>query len=388
MISFNLFALGFRIFFLSAAYAALFLVGLWLMIDRNGSFDNYYSAVDWHSHEMIFGYSVAVIAGFLLTAVGNWTGQPTVTGPKLGLLALLWFYGRVVPFFSAGLPALFIAAVDLAFLPVLAIVLAVPIVQVKQYRNLFFVIVLLVMTFANGLIHIEQLGLFSELESTGWLGIQLGLAAIITMIVFISGRIVPFFTERGLPGSQPKRRPQLDTAATASVVLWFIVTAIDPSSAATGFVALLAAGLNSYRLLGWYDRGIWRIPLLWVLYCGYGWIIIGFILSAFAAFGLFPPSLATHAFTIGGIAVLTLGMMARVSLGHSGRPLETTGAMAFAFVLINLAAVVRLLPPIIEPAWYSFSVTVSGSLWLLAFVLFLYRYTGILIAPRADGRPG
>jgi len=384
--SFNLFALGFRAFFVFAGLAALVLMALKGKSLSGSSIDSYYGALLWHGHEMIFGYAGAVIAGFLLTAVGNWTGQVILSGRSLGCLCLLWVYGRILPFFADSLPHGLIAAVDLAFLPALAVVIGMPIVRAKKYPNLVFVAVLALMAVANVLIHAEALGVS---ETGALLGTKVALALVILLIIVLAGRVFPFFTERRLPGATPRRSPTLERWCIGSFMGWFAADALFPEAILSGVLALLAAGLHALRLVGWYDRRIWTVPLLWILFLGYGWIVLGLILQAFTAFfGWVMPFIAIHAFTVGGIGVLTLGMMARVSLGHTGRPLQAPNVIVASFVLINAAALIRVLLPVVDPSWYSSFVMLSLLLWISAFALFLYVYSSILIAPRADGRPG
>jgi len=383
--SFSVFALGFRAFFLFAGLAALVLIALRGWSYAGYSIDNYYGDLLWHGHEMIFGYTGAVIAGFLLTAVGNWTGQVILSGRSLGWLCLLWVYGRILPFFADSLPHGLIAAVDLAFLPTLAVVIGIPIVRAKKYPNLVFVALLALMAVANALVHAEMLG---AAETGALLGIKVALALVILLIMVLAGRVFPFFTERRLPGATPRRSPVLERWCIGSFMGWFLADALFPEAILSGVLALLVAGLHAVRLVGWYDRRIRSVPLLWVLYSGYGWIILGLVLQAFTAFGWMMPFIAVHAFTVGGIGVLTLGMMARVSLGHTGRPLQAADAVVASFVLINVAALVRVLLPMLVPSWYSQFILLSIVLWISAFALFLYVYTPILIAPRADGRLG
>lgn len=383
--SFNLFALGFRAFFLFAGIAALMLMALKGWSFSGDSIDSYYGGLLWHSHEMIFGYTSAVIAGFLLTAVGNWTGQVVLSGRNLGGLCLLWVYGRILPFFADGVPHGLIAAVDLAFLPMLAVVIGVPIVRAKKYPNLVFVVLLVVMAVANALVHAEVLGVA---ETGALFGAKVALALVILLIIVLAGRVFPFFTERRLPGAMPRRSPALERWCIGSFIGWFVADALFPEAVLSGVLALLATAVHAARLSGWYDRRIWSVPLLWVLYSGYGWIILALILQAFTAFGWMMPLIGVHAFTVGGIGVLTLGVMARVSLGHTGRPLKAPNAIVASFVLINAAALVRVLLPVLIPSWYSPFVLFSVLLWISAFSLFLYVYSPILIAPRADGRPG
>ena len=381
-----LFALGFRAFFALAGMSALMLIGMWRSVyDGSQPFSNYYPSLYWHAHEMLIGYTVAVMAGFLLTAVRNWTGQSTPSGGKLAGLCLLWLYGRILPFYSEVLPDGFIALVDFVFLPVLAWQISLPIMRARHYISLLFIALLLVMATGNGLIHAEILGLT---EQTAWLGSRVIITCVITMILVIAGRVFPFFTERGLPGSLCIRDPLINGLSIASALQVFVLDLFAVSGAVLAAAAITAALINGYRVYAWYNRGIWYVPLLWILYLGYGWIILGFILMAFSAFGLLLPSLALHTFTIGGIGVITLGMMARVSLGHTGRVLKLSNIMAVGFVCINIAVFVRVLIPVASTDWYGSAVNISIWLWLVAFSLFIAVYMPILVQARPDGKPG
>ncbi len=381
-----LFAMGFRAFFALAGLSALALIALWNSIS-NGALhiDHYFPSTYWHAHEMLLGYSTAVIAGFLLTAVRNWTGLQTATPDQLAGLCFLWIYGRVLPFYSGLVPDQLIALVDFAFLPTLALFVVKPILKTGNHRNLIFVALLLLMTVGNGFIHAQILGL-SE-TSAVW-GLNLVVALIIMMILVIAGRVFPFFTERGLSGVVCIRNPALDIAAIAVSLAVFVSLTINISGALLVILAVAAMVINIMRVAGWYDARIWFVPLLWVLYVGYGWIILGFLLLALSAYQIVLPSLALHAFTVGGIGVLTLGMMARVALGHTGRAMKASNVMAIAFALINLAALFRVLFPALVPAWYSGLVFASTYSWLAAFSLFAVYYLPILSEPRVDGQEG
>jgi uncharacterized protein involved in response to NO len=381
-----LFGLGFRVFFALAGLSALVLIVLWNAVFKGTlTAANYFSPNNWHAHEMLLGYSVAVIAGFLLTAVKNWTGKPTLTGDTLAGLALLWLYGRILPFYAGLLPDVLIAAVDFAFLPVLAYQISKPIIQAKHTKSLVFVGLLLLLTLGNGLIHAQILGLCTN---TAWTGIQLVVAVIIILILILAGRVFPFFTERGLSGTLIIRNPLLDALSIGSAVAVFALQLWAVSGTVLALAAAFAVAANSARVAGWYVQRIWYVPLLWILYLGYGWIILGFVLTALSAYAWVLPSLALHAFTLGGIGVLTLGMMARVSLGHTGRALRASNAMAIAFVLINVAALFRVLVPIALPNWYGLLIYGSTLSWLAAFALFMFVYAPILASVRIDGEAG
>ncbi len=378
-----LFNLGFRAFFALAGFAALFLVLLWnAMFKGSHALVNYFSPNEWHAHEMLLGYSVAVIAGFLLTAVKNWTGEPSITGDKLAGLCLLWLYGRILPFYSGLLPDSIIALVDFAFLPVLAYRISQPILKTKNYHNLLFVGILLILALGNAIIHADKLGLCKQ----GATGLLLVIATLMILILVVAGRVFPFFTERGLTGVLIIRNPLLDQLAIASALIVFGLQLLHISGTLLAIAALAAAGINIARVCGWYNRKIWYVPLLWVLYVGYGWIILGFLATVLSVYGVVSSTLALHAFTLGGIGVLSLGMMARVSLGHTGRALKASNAIALAFVLLNLAAIFRVLLPMVLPTWYNGFMYLTTLSWLTAFALFVFVYTPILTAVREDGQ--
>lgn len=381
-----LFALGFRAFFALAGLSALALIALWKSI-HDGSFtaDNYFPATLWHAHEMLLGYASAVIAGFLLTAVKNWTGEQTLYGDKLAGLCLLWIYGRILPFYSGLFPDSVISLVDLSFLPILAYCLAKPILKTGTFKNLVFVALLLVMTVGNGLIHAELLKLS---QHTAWAGLSLVVSMIIVMILVMAGRVFPFFTERGLSNVLILPNPLFEILAISSAALVFFLQLLQINGTLLALVAAFAVVANLARVLNWYNRRIWYVPLLWVLYAGYGWIILGFGLTALAAYNWVSATLALHAFTVGGIGILTLGMMARVALGHTGRALRVSNAIAMAFVLINLATLFRVLIPVALPQWYEQVVYISTLCWLAAFSLFMLIYTPILTSVRVDGKEG
>jgi uncharacterized protein involved in response to NO len=382
-----LFALGFRPFFLLAGTAAVALAALWVAAYVFGLFpaNNYYDMLGWHSHEMVFGYGVAVVAGFLLTSVKNWTGIQTVQGKGLAALTALWLGGRVLPFFSGTLPHGLIALVDLAFLPALAMALAIPLLRHGQQRNLIFLPILAVMALANGMVHLQVLGLTG---ATARAGTYVAVDLIILLIAIIGGRVIPFFTERALPGATPRRWPVIERVSIVAVVVLALSELLELPTAAVAAIAVLGALSHAIRWWGWHERRVWSVPLLWVLYLGYGWVVVGFALKALAAAGQVTPFLALHAFTVGGIGVMTLGIMARVALGHTGRPLQPAKAAVWAFALINLATLARVALPLEAPRWYVSSIALAGGLWMAAFLLFLAVYAPILIRPRVDGRPG
>jgi uncharacterized protein involved in response to NO len=382
-----LFDLGFRPFFLFAGIAACLLIPAWLYAYASGhSGSHYYTAVTWHSHEMIFGYTVAVIAGFLLTAVRNWTGMQTPGGMALGGLVLLWLLGRVLPLFSGTLPDWGIALVDVAFLPVLAVTLSVPVIRRRQKHNLVFLFVLTALTVANMMVHLQLLG---STQATATSGSYFAVYLVVLLIAILGGRVIPFFTEKGIAGGVTTRQwKPVEALAFGSLIVLILLELTDAPPVAVMLFAILAAIGHGIRLFGWYRKGVWKVPLLWVLHLGYAWLVAGFILLALSAAGLVNQMPALHAFTAGGIGTITLGMMARVSLGHTGRTLHVGVAMTRAFILVTLAGISRVFLPVIDFDHSRTWIVVAGIFWTLAFAIFVLSYARVLIQPRVDGRPG
>lgn len=363
------------------------LVVLWL-VDYAGtlSVETYYGATNWHAHEMVFGYAVAVIAGFLLTSVRNWTSIDTPTGGALGALLLLWMAGRLAPFAPGVVPGWLAASIDVAFLPALAASLAMPLLRRRQWRNLPFVPILLILACANGLVHLDVLGMAPGRAKTG---LYLGVNLVVLLITVVGGRVIPFFTERALPGAHPQVWRPVEWVSIGTVVALAVLGAVPFAPELTLTLAGVAALAHAVRLWGWSDRRLWSVPLLWILYVGYGWLVIGFILEALSAAALIRPQLALHAFTTGSIGAMTLGMMARVSLGHTGRPLRAPPLVVGAFALVSIAALLRVIAAWWLPdEWYVSLIVMSGTAWVAAFVLFLAVYAPILTKPRADGLAG
>lgn len=385
--NYPLFALGFRPFFILAGLSALVLITVWTLIIKGSVLPtNYFASTTlWHAHEMLLGFAVAVISGFLLTAVKNWTGVPTLSYDKLAGMCLLWVYGRIAPFYHQLLPDILIAAIDFAFLPCLTYFVTQPIIQSRNYKNLIFSAMLLLLAIGNAMIHGQMLGIS---EQTAWQGLYLVVAVIISMILVIAGRVFPFFTERGLTSVISIRNPVLDLLGVLAAILAFALMLAGVGGIYMLIAAMLAIGCNFVRMTGWYDVKIWYVPLLWVLYAGFGWILLGFAMLAMNAYQMVSISMAMHAFSVGGIGVLTLGMMARVSLGHTGRALKASNMMALAFMLINIAALFRVALPAVLPDWYAGLVYISSYCWLTAFALFVLYYRSILTAPRIDGGEG
>ncbi len=382
---FSLFVLGFRPFFMVAASAAILLLAIWLYMLVEGDWQQtYYGNTLWHGHEMLFGFTVAVIAGFLLTATRNWTGVATLSGKALAGLAGLWLLARILPMLDSHLPAIVIAVADLAFLPLLAGAILIPILRSGKRPQLIFVALLILLAAANLMIHLQVLGL---LDDSAAAGINLGLNSILLIIIVMAGRVMPFFIERGAPGSHPRKWPIVEKLAPGLMLLLIVVELFWPSSMLlTGLLWLLTI-VHGIRLTGWSGRQLWAVPLLWVLYFGYVFLVLGFAFKAAEGFELFPQGTAIHAFSA-CIAILCLGMMSRVSLGHTGRPLVLARGMGLSFTLLILAMLIRVLQPLLLPGFEAWLLGIAAVFWIAAFAIFLVNYFSILIRARVDGQPG
>jgi uncharacterized protein involved in response to NO len=381
-----LFALGFRPFYLAAAGLAVAWIPLWVAVWHGHlALPTGFSPLAWHTHEMLFGFTSAVLVGFLLTAIPNWTGRPTITGAPLAGLVVLWIEGRVLMLTGADLPWQVVAAVDVAFLPLAAAAMLPPLVATRNRRNIAFPFVLIAGALANLALHLDAAGVVTiGAEVTrGVLG------AMMVILVVMGGRVIPFFTKNRLGGAAGVRNDKrLDIMATAATVVAVVLSVTAPLTIMSGLAALAAAVLLVARALPWKTWATRKVPMLWVLHVGHAWIATALFLRAGLDFGFdLPASAADHAFTIGGIGVLTLGMMARTARGHTGRPIEATRLMTAAFTIINLAALVRVLGPIAAPDVHAI-IGVSAILWALAFLLYLIEYVPILAGARIDGRPG
>jgi len=383
--TFSLFALGFRPFFLFAAFLAPLLILLWLLqLSGVLTLSTYYSATGWHAHEMLFGYTVAVIAGFLLTATGNWTGMKMVNGWQLALLSAVFVLGRLAPFMTS-VSYQTLAAIDLAFIPLVAFLIAVPVIKARQWSNIIFVPLLLTMAAANLTVHLSALGVIDVSVVSGNRAM---LYLAVFLIVVMGGRVIPFFTERGVAGVTTQKWVAIEWLSPASILLVVIADVIYADKILTAGVALVAALVHSVRLVGWYSNKIWQVPLVWILQVAYAWFIVGFVLKALVLIDVNYSLHAYHAFTVGGIGIMTLGMMARVSLGHTGREMILNRWMLYSFILINIATVIRVITPMFLPESYLLLIQLAGWLWFAAFIIFLIVYTPMWLYSRVDGREG
>lgn len=377
---------AFRPMFLAAGSWAIIAIALWLsMFFGYVQLPTRFDAMSWHIHEMLFGFVMAAVAGFLLTAIPNWTGRLPVRGHRLAMLAGLWVVGRISCLISADLPAWLAVTADLSFPAMLLFVAAREIVAGRNWRNLMTTAPLAVFLIADLLMHLEAL---NEPVPSG-LGWRLGIAAPIVLIGVIGGRITPSFTRNWLSKRQSPRLPtpanRFDTVCVAILALAFIFWAFMPEHHITGALLVVAGLLNALRLSRWAG---WRTrpeKLLLILHIGYGWVAFGTALLGLSVFGVgVPAPSAIHALTAGAIAVMILAVMPRVTLGHTGRDLIAHRATVVIFVLINAAAIVRVCA-----SWHTELMTimllVAGACWIAAFGVFELVYGPMLLTRRVTG---
>ncbi len=378
-----LFSYGFRPFFLLAGLWAplVLLISLWMMFG-DADLPVAWGAVEWHVHEMLFGYLAAAIAGFLLTAVPNWTGRLPVHGRRLAALAGLWLLGRLAMLVSDWLGAAATAVFDIAFLAALCLVAAREIGLGKNIRNIPMVAALALLALANALFHAETAGVAPS-EGTA---IRLGIAVVAMLVALIGGRIVPSFTRNWLArdGTEDLPAPfslfdKLTLALSlAALALWTAV----PDGLAIGVLLAAAAVANAVRLARWRGVRTGAEPLLGVLHLGYLWIPIGLsLLAASAVAPAMPLAAGLHALSVGAMATMTLAVMSRATLGHTGRALTASQGLVTAFLLITLAAFSRVVAPLYDEGYLPL-VTLSAAAWVGAFVCFLIVCAPMLLRPR------
>jgi len=378
----QLFSYPFRIFFLSMTVLALAVIPLWVM-QVNGviSLPLAMPGLFWHQHEMLFGFLSAAIAGFLLTAVCVWTQTERTNGFRLLLLWGVWLAGRVLLATGADLPFWLVQGVNLAFLPLVMVDAGWRIWHARQKRQLMIMVVL-------GLLWLMQIGFVTRLDMAFSYG---ALVMAMALISIVGGRITPAFStgwlrQRGLDSNAVKTIPALDMATVFSLIL-LMASLVTGWQTVTGLLALLSGGLMLVRLAGWKGWLVRQEPLLWILHLSILWVPVALFLLAGTLFAGWPSNAWSHAAGTGAVACLILGVISRVALGHSGRPLVLPKGMVFAFVAIHLAALVRVLTAFEIIPWHP-GIGGSALLWLVAFGISLYRYTAILASPRPDGREG
>lgn len=383
---------GFRPFFLGAALYAVMLMTVWLIwiagVSHGYSADwlpVLSSPFAWHAHELVFGFAVAAVAGFLLTAVPNWTGALPVSGMPLAVLFCIWLAGRVTMMLSVAFPAWVPAAVDLVFLPALASVAARQLFVKPSLRNSVFLLLLAVMITGNVLYHGRASGIISV---DPLLGPHLGLWTLVVMLTIIGGRVIPSFTHNWIninaSGSPfPKRIGKLDSLSVGLVVLTGLTFLFELPSILVVPIALAAAACNGVRLWLWRGIAARKEPIVWILHVAYFWIICGLVLIAASQLTVaVAPSLAYHAFGAGAAGTMILAIMTRASLGHTGRPIRAARPIVAAYVCVTLAAAVRVFVPLVLPQAAHLALTFAAFAWIAAYAIFLLVYSVILTTPR------
>jgi uncharacterized protein involved in response to NO len=385
-----LFGYGFRPFFLAAGIAATLLVPWWAAsLVWAVPLGTSWPAALWHGHEMLFGFIVAAIAGFLLTAVPSWTGARGITGWPLALLAVLWVLGRVgvssAEYFSPPLAA----GLDLAFLPALAAFMLPPLVRGRN-RNTALLAALTALWATNAAFY---WGLDHGNPDLARHALLVGVDIVLLLVTVIGGRIIPAFTtaalkQRGL-ASAVSVSPGMTPLAVIAMLALIGVDFWRPEGVAAGIVALTAAAIQGMRLAQWGSWCTVRKPIVWVLHLAYLWLPVGLALKALALLGNFAfAAFYLHALTIGAAAMMIVAVMTRASLGHTGRPLSVSPPTVCAYSFLATAALVRVFGPLGSALSYTWVILIAASLWTAAFVIFLFVYAPILLSPRADGKAG
>ncbi|MEJ6007326.1 NnrS family protein [Paucibacter sp. AS339] len=379
--------LGFRPFYLLAALLALLSVPMWVLQFSGLLPQALLRGSVWHAHEMVFGYALAVVIGFLFTAGRNWSGQDTPTGKPLMALALLWLLARVLVLTPYAVPAML---VNVAVPWCAAWGLWRALHAGQNSRNYFFVALLLLIGVAAAALHMSLLGWVPPAAAhvLQGLGLPVALDVLLFMIAVMAGRVVPMFSNNGVPGLKATRQPHVEQAALGSVLALLLMDGWGVGGWPLLAVLLFAMVAHGVRLALWQPWGTLRHPLVWVLHAAYAWLPIHLALRASAQLGWTPAGPATHALTLGLIGMITLGMITRTALGHTGRPLKAGAVERWAYLAMLLAALLRVFGPLLAPTMLLRSAQLSAALWCLAFGLYLWRYTPMLLRPRADGQPG
>ena len=375
---------GFRPFFLGAALWAAIALALWLaMLTTSFAVPTRFEPLQWHIHEMLFGFVLATVAGFLLTAIPEWTGREPVTGGLLGTLCGLWLLGRIDTLFCGLIPLGLAIGADIAFPVALAVVVAREIIASGQRARRPMIVPVIALTLAQLLMDLGGEAGIGDLADYGW---RLGLAAILILISVIGGRIVPTFTRNWL-----MRRGQLRVPPTAGIVdraaLGVLHTALIawvlfPESRLAGVALFAGAAINLWRLSRWHGVATRAEPLLFVLHVGYAWLVVGIAALGVATWDpTFPLSAAIHALTVGAIGTMILAVMTRATRGHTGRELAADGPTALIYVFVVLAAGARIVAAFAAHAQVDWLLA-AGALWICAFGLFASCYAPLLLRAR------
>lgn len=372
---------GFRPFFLfGSIYAGLAIV-VWLALFLGGiEIPTAFSPRDWHVHEMLYGFLPAVVTGFLLTAVPNWTGRLPLQGRPLLVLVLVWAAGRCAVTFSAWLGWQLAAAIDVSFLLLVAAAIGREILAGRNWQNLKVLVVLSVLATGNLAFHLE-----ANLGGAADYGIRIGIAALVALIVLIGGRIVPSFTRNWLKRRNPGRMPapfgRYDIASMIVAIAALLAWCAWPEARLTGAALTMAGLAQAARLARWAGERAWHDPLVIILHLAYAFIPLGFFLVGGASFGWIPTSAGIHAWTGGAFGTMTLAVMSRATLGHTGRALVASPATQLVYGLVLLAAGARVWAAL-QPQHAITLLALAGFAWAAAFLGFAFAYWHAFTRPR------
>ena len=385
------FSYGFRPFFLLAGLLAVLGMALWLLAINGSPWPVQASrSTFWHAHEMGLGFGGAVMAGFILTAGANWTGRPPIRGPLLVCLVLGWLCGRAAMLYSGLLPATLTMLLDLLFPVLLGLLVTREIVGARNRRNYGVLTIVWALTVFTILYHVAAIGSLSEESAADMQRIvaRLFVYLLAVLITVLGGRVIPGFTGSWLrmrgASKLPGARDWLETGIVPLTVAAGLSQALAPDGIVTAVLCISAGAAHVLRLSGWRGLATAAEPLLLVLHVAYAWLGLGFLLLGLSAAGLpVPETAALHALTVGGIGGVILGMMTRVALGHTGRPLHAARITQLAYVLLGSSALLRAFGPL-SATGSTLAYTGSGLLWIASFSLFVWHYAPILTRPRAD----
>lgn len=375
--------LGFRPFYIGGALLAALIVPLWVAMFLGWSaFTPAISPLLWHAHEMLFGFAVAIIVGFLMTAVKAWTGLPTPRGAALGALAALWLAARVA---ALSGPYVVYAVLDMALLPVCAAIVVRLIVKAGNHRNLLIGLMLSMLALVNLSFHLAVMEVLALSPMTA---LYAGLALIVMIETVIAGRVIPAFTMSVTPGLRLVAIPWVERGTLISTALGLLLWVFMTPSVVGLAVLAVAAVLHLKRWLGWRSLLARGRPILWVLHAAYVWIPVGLALLALTQVGVVSDSAGVHALGVGATGGLIIGMITRTARGHTGRLLSVSGVEVAAYLLVFFAAALRAFVLLLAPGWLAVSLVLAAVAWTLAFVMYLWIYTPWLMQTRADGKDG
>jgi len=375
--------LGFRPFYIGGALAAALLVPLWVAVFLGVlPWQTVVPGLLWHAHEMLYGFAVAIVVGFLMTAGKTWTGLATPRGPLLGVLALLWLAARLA---GLGSSALLYALLDVALLPIVALIFASLLLRSKNYRNLPLALILLLLGIANAVFHLAVNGL---LELAPMRPLHAALALITMIECVIAGRVIPAFTMSANPGLKLVASPWVERLALGLTAVGLLLWVLMPSGWVSAAVLIAAAAAQLWRFLGWRTRLALGKPIVWILHFAYAWIPLALLLLALAAADLLPVSVGVHALGLGATGGLIIGMVTRTARGHTGRPVLASRLEVLAYGLVMLAAVIRVVASLLPWSFYSVLLWLAAVAWSVAFLLYLFKYTPWLVQARPDGKDG